>query len=63
MSPAQEQLHAACDSAVDGYLGEPIEVTLPEGLSVPDLHAVVTAWREMGWTVDADSGKGRLVLS
>lgn len=63
MSPVQERLHAVCDDVVAGYSGEPVEVPLPEGLSVPDLHAVVAAWREMGWTVDTDSGKGRLVLS
>ena len=62
-SPVQDLLHAACDRAVDGFTGGSVEVPLPEELSVQDLHAVVTAWRDMGWSVDADSGTGRLVLS
>lgn len=55
-----DECHRACESAVSAYTGEPVVVELPEGLSVQELHGIVTFWRLAGWSADVDS-TGRIL--
>ena len=59
---AVEECHRACDAALASYTGLPVPVELPEGLTIQELHGVVTFWRSAGWTADVDSSSRFLTI-
>ena len=61
--PTEDALWEALEHAGAAYTGTPIEVPLPPGLAVEELHSAVTLYRELGWHAEVSPGGTSLVLS
>lgn len=60
---AEDALWDALEHAGAAYTGMPIEVPLPAGLAVKELHSALTLYRELGWHVEVAPDGASLVLS